>query len=93
MTNWVLQLFLQFLDQSTAKRLQLVADTEDAPAQQFAGGSASSPRTLGTPDLNLDLGMSGSGGGCSMGRGDEMNIPPALDFASDLFGTKEGSYS
>lgn len=88
-TNWVLQLFLQFLDQSTAKRLQLVADTEDAPAQQSAGVSASSPRTVGTSDLNLDFGTSSSGGGYNMGRGDDLSVPQGLDYMTDLFGTKE----
>ena len=87
MTNWVLQLFLQFLDQSTAKRLQIVVDNEDPPAQHSALGSAPSPRTVAdTSDLNLDFGMTGSGG--SISRGDEMNTT-ALDFASHLFETKE----
>jgi hypothetical protein len=86
-TNWVLQLFLQFLDQSTAKRLQITADNEDAPAQQSAAGSVSSPRTADTSDLNLDFGINGSGVAYGMTRGDEMNTP-ALDFASHLFETK-----
>jgi hypothetical protein len=90
-TNWVLQLFLQFLDQSTAKRLQLAADTEDAPAQQPTIASASTPRDTESSDLGLDFGMVGNGGGYGIGKGDEMNIAQGLDFASDLFGTKEVS--
>jgi hypothetical protein len=87
-TNWVLQLFLQFLDQSTSKRLQLVADSEDAPAQQLAVRSASSPRTTDTSDLNLDFVMNSSAGAYGVTRGDEISAP-GLDFASHLFGTKE----
>jgi hypothetical protein len=85
-TNWVLQLFLQFLDQSTAKRLQLAADTEDAPAHQSVGESASIPRPVGTSDFNLDF---GSGAGYTAGRGDNMSVPQGLDYMTDLFGTKE----
>jgi len=82
-TNWVLQLFLQFLDQSTARRLQ-PPEFEEVPAQQSAGGSASSPRTVVTSDLNFDYGA-----GNNVGRGDEMNVPQSLDYMADLFGTKE----
>jgi hypothetical protein len=87
-TNWVLQLFLQFLDQSTSKRLQLVADSEDAPAQQPATGSEASPRFADSNDLGLDLTMGGTAGPYSMTRGDDINTP-GLDFASHLFETKE----
>jgi hypothetical protein len=88
-TNWVLQLFLQFLDQSTAKRLQLVGDTEDPPAHQFAGGPASSPRTVGASDFNIDFGTSPSASGYNVGRGEDASLLQSMDYMTDLFGTKE----
>ena len=68
-----------------------MADIEDAPTLQSTMASASTPRTAESSDLGLDFGMGGNGGGYGIGRGDEMNIPQGLDFASDLFGTKEAS--
>lgn len=85
----MLQLFLQFLDQSTAKKLQVTGDTEDAPAQQSAGGPASSPRTVGVSDFNLDFGTSPRTRGHSFGRGNETSLPQGLDYMNDLFSTKE----
>jgi hypothetical protein len=90
-TNWVLQLFLQFLDQSTAKRLQLVADTEDAPSQQPTAGMSLTPRPLENSEAGPDYGMYGPspGAGYVMSKVDEAAMAQSLDFASHLFGTKE----
>ncbi|KAF4635629.1 hypothetical protein G7Y89_g2466 [Cudoniella acicularis] len=87
-TNWVLQLFFQFLDQSTATKLQLVAENEDPPAQQSATGSPG-PQDSSDPAMELDSNQL-STQGYTLGRNDEFardNI--SLDIASHLFGTKE----
>ncbi|KAG0649460.1 Cutinase transcription factor 1 alpha [Hyphodiscus hymeniophilus] len=88
-TNWVLQLFLQFLDQSTAKRLQLMGDNEDMPAQQPISASASSLRTMGTSVVDLDFAVRGNAAGYGLARGEDTSIPESLDYMADLFGTKE----
>lgn len=87
----MLQLFLQFLDQSTAKRLQIATDNDDAPGQ---------PSVSATPGLHPVESESGSmfdpnlfpTQGYALGRTDDLaaqSMMQGLDFSSHLFGTKE----
>jgi hypothetical protein len=90
-TNWVLQLFLQFLDQSTAKRLQISTENEEQPIQQTMG--ISQPTTLETSDTAVEIDQNSiTSQGYGLARSDEISrdtISQGLDFASLLFGSKE----
>ncbi|KAH6663506.1 fungal-specific transcription factor domain-containing protein [Halenospora varia] len=86
-TNWVLQLFFQFLDQSTAKKLQLAAENEDSAVQQSV---VASPLLQDNPDPAADLNASMISTPAYVGRSDEFpSQNMSLDFASHLFGSKE----
>ncbi|KFZ20450.1 hypothetical protein V501_00130 [Pseudogymnoascus sp. VKM F-4519 (FW-2642)] len=92
-TNWVLQLFFQFLDNSTAEILQLV-DHEDSPNQSTATDGPEPEQSsfnsmlqtaafAQTPSSSDGYGMDGADRDRSRG----LNL--GLAFASQLFGTKE----
>lgn len=86
-TNWVLQLFFQFLDQSTAKKLQLAAESEDPTVQQSV---VASPRLQDNPDPAADLSACMVSTPACVARSDEFpSQNMSLDFTSHLFGSKE----
>lgn len=85
-TNWVLQLFLQFLDQATAKRLQLAAESDEAPQQS---GSGHAPIATPGPRMNQEASEDFASNGAGYGLGDAGFAQQGLDFASHLFATKE----
>jgi hypothetical protein len=91
-TNWVLQLFFQFLDNSTAEILHRV-DHEDSPnqstatdgpePQQSSFNTISQTAAFAQTPSSDDYGMDGA----DRDRSRELNL--SLAFASQLFGTKE----
>ena len=84
----MLQLFLQFLDQSTAKKLQIAADNEDIPALPSSAGTPR-PTVLDGSDP-MDFRASGPLPNPLAGTSETTpNATQGLDFASYLFGTKE----
>lgn len=86
-TNWVLQLFLEFLDKSTAKRLEINADNEDQPQQHSA---ADTPGPAEGSPAALSIGHEGVlSPGYGLGRSNDLSMNQGLDFASQLFGSKE----
>ncbi|RDL38870.1 uncharacterized protein BP5553_03210 [Venustampulla echinocandica] len=93
-TNWVLQLFFQFLDQTTAKKLLLAADNEDPVTQHQSTTGTPRATTLeeGADPISLDFDQSQllSAQGYAVGKSEELARNSFnLDFASHLFGTKE----
>ncbi len=87
MTNWVLQLFLQFLDQATAKKLQPAAEV-DEPSALHAGAVHGLVATPGT-GANTEGMEDFASGATGYGFGDAGMGQQGLDFASHLFATKE----
>lgn len=90
-TNWVLQLFLQFLDQSTAKKLQIATDNDDAVGPPTASGTPRLTAADSESSLTFDQSQM-SAQGYTLGRSDDIasqSIAQGLDFSSHLFGTKE----
>ncbi|KAN0122880.1 Fungal specific transcription factor domain containing protein [Hyaloscypha variabilis] len=86
-TNWVLQLFLQFLDQATAKKLQPAAEV-DEPSAPHAGAVHGLVATPG-PGANTEGMEDFASGATGYGFGDAGMGQQGLGFASHLFATKE----
>ena len=87
-TNWVLQLFLQFLDQATAKRLQLAADADESSGQQSGSGGHGTVATPG-PRSNMENGEGSASSTTACDFRDAGTAQQGLDFASYLFASKE----
>ena len=85
-TNWVLQLFLEFLDQSTAKKLEIAADNDDQPPQGAEGSPRPAEPLPSVLNTGQDLALSPAYG---FGRANDASMNQGLDFASQLFGSKE----
>ena len=87
----MLQLFFQFLDQPTAKKLQIATDNEEPPVQPSASGT---PR-LSALDSGTGLSFEQnqlSAQGYALGKSDDLSrdgLAQGLDLSSHLFGTKE----
>jgi len=88
-TNWVLQLFIQFLDQSTAKRLDMGVESDVRPLPRFVNPPPILQQSR-TMDSTLSIAQTSKlSPAYSPVENSRDAFSQGLDFSSQLFGSKE----